>query len=299
MFSPTVTLAFAAGMVATFNPCGFSLLPAYVTAFVATDTVDDRVERRILRAAGAAAVMSFAFVLVFTVVGWVVGTLAEQAVRQLPWITVAVGTLLTVAGVAMVIGWKPTLSLPKLNLKRPKGRMAAMTIYGATFAVASLSCTIGPFLAVTGAVINRSTGETVAAYLAYALGMGFMVLVISLAVAIAHNSLVTRMRRLAPRVSRLGGALMILAGLYVIWYARWELAVFAGNPETDSVIDTGESIRAWFISLVDTIGAGRITAVTLIAIVLGITVARAQRKRRDGISDAPEDNPTAEFEAIR
>ncbi len=297
MIDPAVALAFTAGMLATFNPCGFSLLPAYVAAFVAGDDAAERLDRRIGRAAGAAAAMALAFVVVFSLVGLVVGTLAEEVSRRLPWITIAVGALLVAAGLAMVIGWKPAVALPGLDLKRRGGRATAMTMYGATFAVASLSCTIGPFLAVTGTVIDRPTGEVVASYVAYALGMGAMVLAISLAVAFAHTALVGRMRRMTAQVTRVGGALMILAGIYVIWYARWELAVFGGDVEANPLVDAGERIRTDLVSFVEGVGTGRIAAVTLMVVAAIVALERARRRRAGGAAGS-DGAGAEEYEAV-
>lgn len=95
MISGTIVLAFTAGMVATFNPCGFSLLPAYIGAFVVGDEVADR---RVLRAIGVAAAVSVGFILVFASVGLVIDSIAGEARRQLPWVTIVIGGLLIIAG---------------------------------------------------------------------------------------------------------------------------------------------------------------------------------------------------------
>lgn len=274
MFGAAVALAFTAGMVATFNPCGFSLLPAYVSAFVAVDSPSERTERRIIRAISGAAVMAMSFVAVFAPVGLLVGTVADPLRRRLPWITIIAGTLLVVAGVAMAIGWKPSVALRMVALRSPGGRFATMAVYGATFALASLSCTIGPFLAVTAAILDRSLWEIVAAYVAYALGMGAMILAISLLVALARTKLVDRLRGLTRKASRVGGALMVVAGLYVIWYARWELAVLSGNLEMGGLVEIGESVRGSVIATITAIGPVRIAVATAIAVVVGLTAAR-------------------------
>ncbi len=292
MLGTPLALAFTAGMVATFNPCGFSLLPAYVSAFVAADTHSDRIDRRIGRAIGVAAAMSVGFVVVFAAAGIVIDALADQVRRQLPWITIAIGALLTAAGIAMVAGWKPIVSIPMLNLKRRGATLGAMVLYGATFAVASLSCTIGPFLAVTGTALTQSPAEGVATYVAYGLGMGFVILAISLATALAHSAVVNRMRSLSAAVVRVGGALMILAGLYIMWYARWELAVFGGDPETDPLIDAAESVRLWFVDLIESIGAQRLAAIIGIVVVVGLWLARFRGR-------PPTDDPAREVGAGR
>jgi cytochrome c biogenesis protein CcdA len=53
--------AFTLGMVATVNPCGFPMLPAYLSFFIgADDTASDRVGSRIPRALRAATAVSSA-----------------------------------------------------------------------------------------------------------------------------------------------------------------------------------------------------------------------------------------------
>lgn len=117
MISGTIALAFTAGMVATFNPCGFSLLPAYIGAFVAGDEPTDRIDRRVARAIGVAAAVSTGFIIVFSTVGLIIDSIASQALRQLPWVTIVIGGLLIIAGGATLAGWKPALALrgPQLS----------------------------------------------------------------------------------------------------------------------------------------------------------------------------------------
>ena len=55
--------AFTLGLVAAVNPCGFPLLPAYLSLFVGEDTVGR--PQRNLRALGAGASVAAGFVVVF------------------------------------------------------------------------------------------------------------------------------------------------------------------------------------------------------------------------------------------
>src|SRR3546814_7264053 len=94
-------------MVATFNPCGFSLLPAYLGAFVAGDATDRRTDQRVMRALGVAAAVSLGFIAVFTTAGLLIDQLTGPARERLPWVTIVVGAVLASTGVAMLLGWKP------------------------------------------------------------------------------------------------------------------------------------------------------------------------------------------------
>ena len=268
MLEAPLLLAFTAGMVASVNPCAFSLLPAYVGLFVVGEDRDERLERRMLRAVGVAVAVSGGFVIVFGAAGLVLDVLTGAVRRQIPWVTVAVGVALVVAGVAVISGWKPRLAVNGLGFGSSGRGVGSMIGFGVSYAIASLSCTIGPFLAVTGAALSRSTVGGLVSYVSYALGMGIVILAISVSAALLRPSTAGIVRKASRFAPRAGGVLMVLAGLYGIWYGRWELAVYGGDVSTDPVIEAGEDMRIRLVALVESIGA-----VTLAAIVLGVTAA--------------------------
>jgi cytochrome c biogenesis protein CcdA len=288
VISASIVLAFTAGMVATFNPCGFSLLPAYIGAFVAGDHVDKRPDQRVIRAIGVASAVSVGFVIVFASVGLIIESIASEARRQLPWVTIIIGALLIVAGIAAVAGWKPTIGIRAPQLTRGSNNAAVMVGYGATYAIASLSCTIGPFLAVTGTALSQSAVEGIATYVAYALGMGVIILVLSIATALAHSTIANHMRRLSRVAPRIGGALMVLAGGYAIWYGRWELAVYSGDLGTDPVIDTMENVRLWFVVTIERIGPQRLAFVAAIIVAAVIAITRRDRSQTEATDPAAQ-----------
>lgn len=284
MISASVALAFTAGMVATFNPCGFSLLPAYIGAFVAGDEVAQRTDQRVLRAVAVAAAVSLGFVIVFATVGLVIDSIASEARRQLPWVTIVIGGVLIAAGIATLAGWKPRLAVRGPQFSTASNNPTVMVGYGITYAVASLSCTIGPFLAVTGTALDGSLVEGLTSYVAYALGMGVIILLLSIASALAHTTVARHMRRISRIAPRIGGGLMVLAGGYAIWYGRWELAVYDGDLGTDPVIDTMEDVRLRLVDTIERIGAGRLTLLVALAVAAAITLTRLARGGPDTIS---------------
>lgn len=287
MISASVALAFISGMVAAFNPCGFSLLPAYIGAFVAGDQIAERINQRVLRAIAVSGTVSVGFVIVFTTIGLVIDGIASETRRQLPWITIAIGGLLIAAGIATTGGWKPRLAIRIPQLSTGSTNTKVMVGYGATYAIASLSCTIGPFLAVTGTALDGSLLQGLASYVAYALGMGVIILILSIASAIAHTTVATHTRRLSKIAPRIGGALMVLAGGYAVWYGRWELAVYDGDLDTDPVIDLMESIRLWFVLTIERVGAQRLALLVLLAVAAVLALPRVARRQ---LESTPEDS---------
>lgn len=247
-----LALAFAAGMLAAVNPCGFALLPAYLSVLVIGDD-SPSTGRAIARALTLTAAMTLGFVAVFGVFGLVVSPVASEAQRYLPWFTVGFGLLVAVAGAWLLAGRE----LPKVRLGRGRGAPVTRTLpgmvgFGASYAAASLTCSIAPFLAlVVTALRAGSVGEGVALYLAYAAGMGLLVGVAAVAVALARRGLVTGLRRAGRWVPRVAGVLLVVVGGYVAWYGAWELRVLDGADPADPVIEAAARVQRTIAGWVD------------------------------------------------
>lgn len=274
-------LAALAGMVATVNPCGFAMLPAYLALVVHGDDGRDRAGA-IGRALAAAAVMTAGFVVVFGVFGVVVAPVAASVQRYLPFVTVVIGAVLVVTGVLLVAGKTVAVMLPKPTKGAPTRRLGSMFGYGVAYAIASLSCTIGPFLAVVGTALGGAdVVEGVVAFLAYALGMGLVVGVLAVAATMADNTVATRAKALLPHISRVGGVLLVLVGAYVAYYGVYELRLFFGDADpADPVIDAAATVQGALVEAVTAIGPWPLLAVLALLVGGGVVLARRQAARR-------------------
>jgi len=289
-----LTLAFVAGAVAAFNPCGFALLPAYLSLLVAApDETAGRAGQlaAIGRAGRFTAGMTLGFVAVFGLFGLAAAPFAVALQHHLPVVTVIVGGALVLTGVWLLAGRSLTLPLLTRRGRAPGTSWGSQIGYGATFALASLSCTAAPFLAVTASAIGSGGPvAVVTTYVAYAAGMGAVVGVLALASATASAGVAVRMRRTAPYVARLSGALLVLAGAYVTWYGWFELRVLAGRTTGDPVVDAATDLQASVARAVAAVGAPGLAAVALA--VVAILTGAALLRRRAGTAPAPIPEPT-------
>lgn len=284
MDSGIVGFALAAGLIAAFNPCGFAMLPAYLTLVVLGEERSRGTVTAVSRALAATVMMAFGFLLVFGTFGLVIAPLAGQAQRLLPFVTVVIGVALLVLGAWLASGREPAILLPKPRAGAPTARLGSMFGYGLAYALASLSCTVGPFLAVTGQTFRSgSPGEGVLAFLAYGAGMALVVGVLAVAVALAGAEVATRAKRVLPYVNRVAGGLLLLAGAYVTYYGVYELRLFhgAGNA-ADPVIGAAIAIQQWLSATVNGVGAlpllGVLTIVVLGALLIGRRRARSNKR---------------------
>ena len=93
-------------------------------------------------------------------------------------------------------------------------------LFGVSYGLASLSCTLPLFLAVLGVGAGLSSGflETVGQFLLYAAGMGSVIMALTLGMAVARTVLIRWMRAALPYVGVIGAWLMVVAGTYIVFY---------------------------------------------------------------------------------
>ncbi len=272
-------LAFAAGMVAAFNPCGFAMLPAYLTTVVQRDGGGQIAA--LSRALGATAVMAAGFLTVFGLFGLLTVPVASTVQRYLPYATVAIGISLVALGVWLMSGRDvPGFPVGRDARWAPTARLGSMFGYGVGYALASLSCTVGPFLAVTGSSLRSGSAMgTLLVYVAYAGGIALVVGVLAVAVALASGAVIDRMRRVLPHVNRLSGAILVPVGLYVAYYGWYELRLFGGSAATDPVVAAAGRIQGQLAGWVYRLG-GWTWLLVLSALVATAAAGWAWRRRR-------------------
>jgi cytochrome c biogenesis protein CcdA len=291
-----VGLAFAAGLVAALNPCGFAMLPGYLILVVRGEGTDVHGARAdtatgltsVGRALAATVGMALGFLTVFGVFGALTISAATTVQRYLPYVTVVIGIALVAMGIWLLSGRELTLLTPKSLGGRwvPTVRLWSMYGYGVSYALASLSCTIGPFLAVTAAGIRGgSILGSISIYLAYVAGLTLVVGVLAIAAASARSALADRMRRVLPFVNRVSGALLVAVGLYVGYYGLYEVRLFstAGNAHThpqDSVIAAAGRLQGVLAGWVHQHGAWPWVLTFALLMVIALAAAWYRRARR-------------------
>lgn len=214
------SFALAAGALATVNPCGFVMLPALVAVQLrqaAGSAGSDR-GTLLLRAIAFGLQATAGFVLVFGILGLVVGLGARSIVRVFPVGGLVIGVVLLAVGLWSLFGRRP-LPLP-ISAPRPFGWGASSAIaFGVAYAVASLSCTLPIFLAVVGGtLLSEGLGAAVVPLAGYSMGMGGVLLVVTLATALSAGAVIRTLRAAMPFVETAGAVLLVAIGGYLVVY---------------------------------------------------------------------------------
>ncbi|MGU3501553.1 cytochrome c biogenesis CcdA family protein [Mycobacterium sp. C31M] len=271
--------AFGAGLVAAVNPCGFAMLPGYLALVV---TPGDGLFRAVGRAAAATVTMTLGVLPVFAAFGALTVSLASIVQRYVPFATVVIGAALVLLGGWLLSG--RTLGLPLRAGSRwaPTGSIGSMLFYGIGFALASLSCTVGPFLAVTAsAARGGGWAQAVPVYVAYAAGFAVIVGALAVSLAVTSTAMVDRIRGILPHANRFGGALLVLVGLYVGYYGAYEIRLFHGDAlPVDPVVAAAGRVQGALAAWVHAYGGWPWLVLLAAALGAGAVIRRAARSRR-------------------
>ncbi len=219
--------AFGAGMVSAVNPCGFALLPVYLTLYLGAD--DSRFRNRslflrLVKSFWIAFVVTSGFTLLFGVVGIIVSAGGSALMGVMPWLAVIVGLALIIFGAWMLLG--NTLSLHFfVGLAAKIGDPREISVFGfflfgVAFGATSLGCTLPIFLMVVGSSATTGNFTTGAfQFLSYILGMGSIMQILTLGIAVVKEGVVVgALRRVMPYVQKISALLLLGAGGYIVFY---------------------------------------------------------------------------------
>jgi cytochrome c biogenesis protein CcdA len=246
-----LTLAFSAGMVATLNPCGFAMLPAYLSYFMGLQDEGKSTGAAVRSAFAVGGIVSAGFLLVFGIAGVVITAGFRSVIDWIPWLALVIGVAVTILGIAMLRGYELTVGLPKAK-KAGKGRGYGNVFgFGVSYAVASLSCTLPVFLTVVATQLTqRSFASGLVIFLAYAVGMSIVLLGITIVMALGKQSLVNKLRASARYINRISGAILVLAGVFIVWFWTTEITSGAGALGESSAFQFVESLSAKTLNFV-------------------------------------------------
>ena len=216
MSTVPLSIAFTAGGLAVVNPCGFPLLPAFLSFYLGADEEQlPPAPTRIVQGLVVGASVALGQLALFALVGLPVSLGVGAIADAVPWVGLGTGVVLAITGLAVLAGRHVRLALHPRAVVRRERRLSAMVLFGVGYGAASLGCTLPIFLALVGASLGA---DKVAAFVAYGAGMAVVLMALAVAIACARQGLATRLRPALPYVGRLAGVLLTASGVYLVYY---------------------------------------------------------------------------------
>lgn len=269
-------LSFLKGLVAAVNPCAFVLLPTYLAFFLGMEAAHPGDQRAtVRRALVVSGSVSAGFMAVFVVIGLLSEYVTRWIENNAKYFTLVIAIVFVVVGIAMLTGRKLPISTPRLAFEGTGRSVGTMALYGVAYAVSSISCTLPLFMTtMIGNGRRDGFGSGVAHVVAYGAGMALIVTSLTVALALANTSLLGALRRGSRYVDRVAAVLVVLSGLYLVYYF-WVVEV---NEDSSAVTEAIQAVQERVqLTLND---HWQLVAVVLGAIVAGALAYATGRRTR-------------------
>ena len=263
-----LAFAFTAGIIATINPCGFAMLPAYLSYFLGIEAnAEPGPNTSVSRALWTGSAVSGGFLIVFGATGLLVSAGLTVIREIVPWIAICIGTLLIVFGSAVTAGKRLDFAFPKFERGTGGKDLRNLFLFGVSYAVASISCALPTFIVVVSTSVTGFTAGIVA-FLFYAAGMTITLLALTMSLALARSSFLEKVRSMVRFIDRASGVLMLLAGIYLVVFWLIERTGSSSNFLVTSVEGWSSSLS----TAVGEIGGVRTGVLLTVIIALGLIV---------------------------
>jgi cytochrome c biogenesis protein CcdA len=215
-------------MVASVNPCGVLMLPSYLFYQLNTEGASPSATRRALRAVLVAGAVTAGFILIFAAVGIVIAAGGQWLVTSFPYVGIVIGGAMAGLGTWILATHRNLgiLAASRVTVA-PRRTLGNALLFGIAYAVGSLSCTLPIFLAVVGtSLASGSLLSSFGQFIGYALGMGTIILAVTLGAALFRQAMDRWVRRLIPTIHRVSAMFFIGAGAYLVYYWVFTAGLF-------------------------------------------------------------------------
>lgn len=217
--SALLAYAFTAGTVAALSPCGLAMLPAVISRFGTRHTG----RNALLDGLALGGLLTLGTITSFSVLGAIISAFGTGLAAILPYLNLALGVALLVLAVRTFAGHAVTLRLP--GLRAPEGqRLSEFYPFGIAYGLASLGCTLPIFLIIVGGAATRAPVERLGLFALYGLGMGAVLIAVSvasalgIASALGKHAIIRVLRHARRYIDFIGSLGLLLAGAYLVYY---------------------------------------------------------------------------------
>lgn len=209
-----LSLAFTAGLFTFLSPCTIAFFPIYMAYFLrlkGNNTFTLGVLAGLLAGIGAS--------LVFLALGFASSIIVMMLLSNYLFIKIVLGLILIILGLITISPGGIVFNVPVPSLEFVGGFYLSSLLYGVVYAFASLSCSLPVFLMVifTSASSGGFLG-LLTSFIAYALGLITPMMTLSVAIIYFKGVIERPYSSLASNFKRISGILLIVGGLYLLFF---------------------------------------------------------------------------------
>ena len=212
-------LALITGLMSFFAPCAFPLLPGYISYYLGKYEGGGTLISSVKAGMSATTGINGIFALIGAAVA--VGGVAVKS--YLPYLEPGGGFIIILLGISIFFGKTGLFDkfgglLSSYSSKfGVRARQSGLFMYGVGYGLASMGCLAPVFIALIFAGLAAGGAlEALLVFLSFSIGMGCMMLIVSVIVGTAKMKVLTRLKELTPVINRACGVILIFVGVYFL-----------------------------------------------------------------------------------
>ncbi|MBO3842967.1 MAG: cytochrome c biogenesis protein CcdA [Candidatus Brockarchaeota archaeon] len=205
-----LTFAFTAGIFSLISPCGYALLPGYISYYLGS-------KLPVGKAVSGGLVCTAGLMTLFSVIGMLASSLGALLAQIIPLFDLVAGTIVMFMGVSMLIKIRiPYISMPTKISKR--GGLFGLYIFGIIYGLAAAGCSTPIFLSILFYAMAKGIINGTVMFITYAIGMGLPLIVTNVLVAEAKELMIKKIVNSTLWLQRISGILLIVVGIYLFYF---------------------------------------------------------------------------------
>lgn len=214
-----IYFSFLQGVVAFFAPCAVALLPGYIISFIGREASGNPSrDEKLYRGLKLALLSILGILVIYSIAGVLIVVASQLLKAYMKWITIGMGSLIIILGILLILGKSIAFSVD-INQRSDRSEIGEAFFFGVAYAIGALGCLFPLFLVVATQALSAPTIWLGGSYiLAYFVGISLMMITAILLSSFARDFFMKYLRKLLPHMERITGSLLVLAGIYVIYY---------------------------------------------------------------------------------
>ena len=218
--------SFIAGLAAFFAPCPFAVFPAYIAYFLNTKPqIEKQKPKNWLHPLRVGSVVSLGIFSFYAALGIVLLLFGAALASYTNYLKLAIIPLFFILGALLLfgksIGTKQLDALAGAVSAKARGgkHFINMYLYGIVYGIAAAACHLPILIALSlYPILAGKVFLGLIAFLVYALGVSGLLIFFTIFINSKEKFLVHNLGLYGERVKKIGGAILILTGIYLISY---------------------------------------------------------------------------------
>jgi|TARA_B100002003_G_C14036429_1_gene499445 cytochrome c biogenesis protein CcdA len=229
-----LSFSFGAGALTAVNPCGFAMLPIYLSMYLKRS--GEKKINFITKFNNSILIITtigMGFLVLFLTFGFLIGLGGELLSLLIPTISIFLGIIVLYMGFTQLIGeqsYIPFFQQLASKIGNPNNTdLKSFFIFGISYGIASIGCSLPLFIAlITNSIKSQDLVLSIFHFLSYALGMIFIVGLVTVFISIFSKLQIPFLNQISRKSSTISGITLCIVGIYLLIYWLTDLK-FQGN----------------------------------------------------------------------